>query len=101
MPKSDHQAEHARGRLLERYGITAGRDRLEDIARLIRSPKDQRSGRALFLEERSRRIAVWAIWIDGQWVPTVYDRRRGTVVTFLPREELERFQPILAAINGK
>lgn len=56
------------------------------INRQIKKNTDE----ARHIAKQSAIRSLWEIRVDGQWVPIVYDKKRGTVVTCLPRNEAYR-----------
>lgn len=72
---------HAKKRAEQRYGVTLNRHGLRDLV------EDIRSGRAQFVERQSNRITLWFVQLGDKTARAVYDKQRGTIVTFLPLEE--------------
>lgn len=42
---------------------------------------------ARFMWAESKLRKHWQIQVEGRWIPVVYDTKRGTVVTCLPRNQ--------------
>jgi len=42
---------------------------------------------ARFMWRQSKTRTHWQIKVEGQWIPVVYDTKRGTVVTCLPKNK--------------
>jgi hypothetical protein len=80
MTKLHAQRRHAKLRAQERYGLSLNRIDLREIAGLIQQ------GKAVFLRRQSLRVSHWLVEVGGKSARVVYDRKRKTVVTFLPAE---------------
>jgi len=76
--KTVAQRAHARRRALERYGIVLNKEARRAMVEAVRS------GRARLVHRRSNRVATYEIEWEGRTVLLSYDRKRGTIVTFLP-----------------
>ena len=78
--KKDAQMRHALVRAAERFGLALRREDLAEIVGKIRKND------AMFVRRTSLRCTVWDI--DFREVPcrVVYDRLRGSIVTFLFRD---------------
>lgn len=79
MDKKLAQRAHAKRRAEQRYGIRMNRDVLRQLIAQIQA------GKARVLERQSLRVSVLELCIDGNPVPLVYDYKRKTIVTFLPK----------------
>ena len=78
--KKHAQRHHAKQRALQRYGWQFNRHDLNLLAKRIQR------GDARFVEKQSNRVTVWDIDINGETARVVYDKLRGQIVTFLPKE---------------
>lgn len=78
--KAKQQANHARLRAWQRYGIRFTHQTAADLTAQIRS------GKARFLERQSNRVTKFEVEVNGAWIPVIYDATRKQVVTFLPKE---------------
>ena len=81
------QRQHTQQRASMRYGLTVGKKDYDDLCSRIKSGDG-----CVFLEKQSNRVSMWAVSMDGEWVPVIYDKIRHSVVTFLPPEALEPFR---------
>lgn len=80
LSKAKAEVAHARRRAQERYGLEVGRATRDEIRSTIRG------GRARLVRRQSLRVGVFDVPLaDGFTVRVVWDRTRGTIVTFLPR----------------
>lgn len=52
----------------------------------------------VFLEKQSNRVSMFAVKVEGEWVPVIYDKARHSIATFLPLEALEPYLEKLNAI---
>ena len=84
MNKTQCQRVHAKQRCFERYGESINRDDLDEIAKMILS-KD--AVRARLVEKQSMRVSIWIVLFRNKEMKVVYDKKRGTVVSFLPMED--------------
>ena len=84
--KRKSQYQHSQRRASERYGMTVGHNLYDRLCERI-----QRAD-CVFLERQSNRVSVFAVEIDGAWVPVVYDKARHAISTFLPREALDPYR---------
>lgn len=82
--KAQAQRLHAKTRLRQRYNIILNRQQYREAVAAIQR------GAAALIERQSARVAVYAVHIDGQTVPVVYDRVRENIATALPAEVLAR-----------
>ena len=80
LPKIQWQRKHFRERALLRYGLDATREHQENIIRMIQR------GNAKFVDSRSQRTSTFLVnYLDREML-VVYDSRRKTLVTALPKE---------------
>jgi len=78
--KLDNEKYHAKVRFEERFGIKMNRFSYADAVRKIQS------GKARFLDHQSARVSRFQMEICGIQVIAVYDKKRGTIITFLTPE---------------
>ena len=76
--KSKAQRAHAIRRARERYGIDLNRDQYTALCASLRK------GAGIFLGRQSNRLTVWRLVVAERACNVVYDKQRGTIVTFLP-----------------
>jgi len=76
--KRINQRKHAKQRAAERYGLELNRKDLADMSR------DIKCGKASLIEQTSNRVGVYLLYKDGRMFKVVYDKKRDTIVTFLP-----------------
>lgn len=78
--KSTCQRIHAKRRALERYGLQANRLKYAELVRMIEV------GRTKFIVHQTHRKSVHLLTTaDGQLLVS-YDRLRGNITSFLPKE---------------
>jgi len=77
---------HAKKRLLERYGIVLTQQIYDFLQSKIKN-KD-----ALFLKTESNTRRHLAIRLEGKWIPVVYNTSLNAIATFLPQEALNEHQ---------
>lgn len=88
MKKEKSQKIHARKRGMQRYGLQIGPKTYDQLCNRIQNKGPE----VVFLLKESNRVSHFAIKHDGDWLPVVYDKERGTIVTFLPKEALEQYE---------
>lgn len=93
--KKKSQYQHAQKRASERYGLTVGHKTYEELCRKIQKHD------CVFLEKQSNRVTMFAVCIEGEWMPVIYDKDRHSIVTFLPKEALDPHRNKLHANAGK
>jgi len=89
--KAKRQKGHAKRRARERYGLNLRQHEYDELVRRIKNNIDCR-----FLQRQSNRVSLFAIKMDGNWLPVVYDKQRHTVVTILPPEALDQYRASLS-----
>jgi hypothetical protein len=89
--KAEAERIHLRRRALERYGRRFGPRTLAEWVQQIRS------GRAVFLWRTSGTRTCWAVRYDGQWLPVVYNKTTGQIITVLEQWRLRDHQARLDA----
>lgn len=87
--KKKSERIHAHRNALLRYGISYGQKMRKGLIEKIQR------GEAIFLESTSNRARNFAVSYEGEVYPVVYDKQRKEIVTFLPREYLDKYQGIL------
>ncbi len=83
--KKKSQKIHARKRASQRYGMNFG------PIRLNRAIEQIRNNEVIILERSSSSKKVFLVELDEEFCPVVYDNKRKEIVTFLPREYLDRY----------
>jgi hypothetical protein len=78
--KADAQFVHSRRRALERYGLDLSPDTYRHAINLIRRGLGQPQGRITW------RLSKFVIHINEVSYIVVYDKKRHTIATFLPRD---------------
>jgi hypothetical protein len=74
---------HAQKRCVERYGNALENDKA------AKAVIDILSGRAVhILPGETNNTVVFAVLLDGKAVPVVYDKKRRSIVTVLPRKAI-------------
>lgn len=81
LTKKEAQVIHAKRRALERYGLHANAAVRRELVSKIRNQE------AELLERQSLRVGKYKLEHDGEEYTVIYDRKRKTIVTFLPRAE--------------
>jgi hypothetical protein len=79
LPTDELQRLRARSRFAELHLLTVTDRDLDDMV------ADIRSGRATLIERQSNRVTVWDVDFLDQPRRVVYDQKRHTIVTVLPR----------------
>lgn len=79
MEKNVAQRAHAKRRASERYDLAVNRETLRSWVTLIQTEQAEK------LEERSLRVAKYKIMHNDEAIIVVYDRKRKTIVTCLPK----------------
>jgi hypothetical protein len=78
MDKRKWEIRHAKKRLKERYGISAGNKFLTQIINQIKS------GKANKLNRHSKRVSEYLVKVSGTDIRVIYDHKRTMIVTALP-----------------
>ncbi len=76
--KSIAQFSHARTRAFERYGVVLTKELHSTLVQKIKT------GNAILLEQQSLRVFVYRLFHEDKRFLVIYDRKRSTIVTFLP-----------------
>lgn len=93
--KANSEIIHAKRRLYERYDIPLNTHQIKELARQIQNASRKGYDKfVVFVDRQSLRITRWFIWPRERWVPVVFDKKRGTIVTFLPPHALGPPPPI-------
>ncbi len=87
--KKKSQRQHTQRRASQRYGFTIGPKIYDELCHKI---KNDSKDECVFLEKQSNRVSMWAVKVEGQWVPVIYDKERHSIATFLPIEALQPYQ---------
>lgn len=77
--KKNGQIKHAKMRALERYGLDLSDDEYYQIRNLITGNKSKP------LHRQSNRVALHEVEWNNTKMIVVYDSKRKTIVSFLPR----------------
>lgn len=75
---------HAKKRALERYNLEVDRKLLNWFAEQIKNNK------AIFFRRRSNRVTNWIVRYKEQDYLVSYDKQRKTIITFLPKEKMDK-----------
>lgn len=78
--KAQSEKAHAIMRAEQRYGIKLNRKSYMELVKTIQS------GKARFLFKETNRLSHFMVTAEGQQCHAVYDRLRGRIVTFLPKD---------------
>ena len=78
--KAKSQVVHAQRRALERYGLNVNEKTNRQFVNMIQA------GKATLLQKQSLRVAKYRIEFEEKTYIVIYDRKRKTIVTFLPDE---------------
>ncbi len=75
------QRQHAKQRVEERYDIAL---KTKELKRLVRQIQGDDDTKARHMATQSGHRTVWRVWYEGeQWFNVVYDKKRGSIATFL------------------
>lgn len=85
MTKSLAQYCHAKKRAFERLRMQLTPDRHR---RLV---YDIQNNRLEFVDRQSNRVSRWRFWFNGKESFVIYDKKRKSIVTFLPAKPVETF----------
>ena len=80
--KAKNQKKHSKRRAAERYDLELHQDAEASIIRAIQG------GEAKFIRRQSYRVSIFEVEHEGRTLPVVYDRKRKTIATILPKEAL-------------
>lgn len=72
-------------RAMQRYGLALNRHDYQQLVKRIQRNEGK------FLLRESNRLTHWQIDVEGQDVVVVYDKKRATIVTFLPPEAIKGY----------
>lgn len=92
--KKKSQYQHTQRRAWERYGLTVGPKTYDEMVQKIQGQD------CVFLQKQSNRVSMFAVKIDEQWIPVIYDRDSHSIVTFLPQQALEPYADKLGSKSG-
>lgn len=84
MTKAQNERRHFARRANERLGLAINRGEIEEIIRFIQQ------GGAEFVERASSHRTLWGVCLKGADCVVVYDSKRKTLVTVLPRQKFDR-----------
>lgn len=85
LTKTRAEVIHSKRRLYERYEISLATKRMEELSHIIKNCiRDNGHKFARFVRKQSRRVSLWFVWYKDNWFPVAFDRKRSTIVTFLP-----------------
>lgn len=76
------QSAHAKRRAAERYNVVVSSDDLKTVVQRIQS------GRCTLLQKQSNRVSLFDVDIHGTVYRVVYDKKRHSIVTFLPKGDM-------------
>ncbi len=93
--KKKSQFQHAQRRACQRYGLTVGPRKYEELCKKIQQQD------CVFLEKQSNRVTMFAVQMEEQWLPVIYDKDRHSIVTFLPKQALDPYLDKLDEKAGK
>lgn len=82
MTKKEAQRLHSIGRGAERYGMKLSGTDLGKICGLIQTSQ------STLVEKQSNRISVHLVTYNGEQIPVVYDKKRKSIATVLPKEAI-------------
>jgi hypothetical protein len=91
--KKKSQKQHAQKRAIQRYGVPIGPKTYNELCQKVQKQGPE----CVFLERQSNRVSMFAVILEGNWVPIIYDKQRHTIVTFLPQTALEPYRDQLNA----
>lgn len=91
MTKAESQRIHAHRRLIERFGIYISNEGYQNIIMMIQSTP--RPDSIVFLDRTNARLTRWLVEYDSKKMVCVYDKRRKTIVTFLPIDDCKDHNP--------
>ena len=79
--KSDNQRRHLKQRMKERLGIDLNHKALAQLKEQIQ----QRT--AHLIKKQTNRCFYFAVELDGQFIPVIWDKHRLNLVTVLPSDD--------------
>jgi hypothetical protein len=82
------QRKHFKWRIRQRYRIKISNEEIEDYVALI---QENRLIQVVPVGRRSRRLSTKLLVIRGKIMPVIYDKKRKTLVTALPKACLKKF----------
>ena len=83
MPRKTKQIQHSKERAHQRHNINLTETDIAEFVRIIRSGEAQR----IWVE--SNRTQVYLVPFGNGNLPVVYDRKRGTIASVLPKDAWE------------
>lgn len=92
--KKDSQKRHAKRRAEERYGLSLKDEDYRAMVAMI----EEGNEKITQLDKQSLRITLFAVLWDERWLPIIYDNKRKTVVTILPKIALQPYEKKLEAV---
>jgi hypothetical protein len=85
MTKAEAQRRHAKRRAKERIGINLDDEFYDELVLMIQR------GKAEFAGRDSKAFSKWRFYFNSKPYIAVYDKKRKTIVTFLPPYQLDTF----------
>ncbi len=85
LTKAQCQHIHAKARAKARYEIWFNNDLKTKFVKWIQTGDVN----SKYIRSDSIRISIWAVKYNNKWIPVVYDKKRKSIVTFLPPEVLD------------
>ena len=89
---------HASGRGSDRWGLR--QDEIDLVRKRIQTFLDGRAKldpsvpvATVVIERESVSITRLAVFFNKQWIPVIYNKKKQSIVTFLPEEALDNFVP--------
>lgn len=90
--KKDAERIHTRRRAEERLGRPIGKHQYQVLNQKL---QEKDSAQVRFLWRTSNTRAVYAVKMDGEWLPVAYNKRTKQAITILPLNVLDRYLHIL------
>lgn len=87
LSKTHAQVLHAIRRAQERYNLTLTTKDYKWLCRSIRDPSKYPEVKVVFVRRESNRVTIFDLVFSKETLRAVYDSSRGTIVTFLPKND--------------
>ena len=90
--KAESERIHLRRRSLERLGKRLSRAKIKTVTQKLHE-KDPAQVKLLWQTSLTRK--VYAVKLDGRWLPVAYSKKTKQPITVLPLEVLDEYQDLL------
>ncbi len=91
--KATGQTLHAIRRARERYSWALGLIDIVSIKDMICGTEGFDRKHTILVKRQSNRVSVWKVFYKNEWYGVVFDSKRQTLVTVLPKGAVDQMEP--------